>query len=102
MVNEFKVITVMNEAMLKLLKDKGSNFEENMKIKEYLKDEAFFFKINKDEAFEILRKIGVNQIQLEKVYEKLTSPNLFYDLLQKGIIKENDDTLIVKYDSYRT
>ena len=32
-VDEFKVIVVMNEAMLKLLKDKNSNYEENLKIK---------------------------------------------------------------------
>ena len=32
--DEFKVIVVMNEAMLKLLKDKNFNYEENLKIKE--------------------------------------------------------------------
>ena len=42
--NEFKVIVVMNEAMLKLLKDKNANYDKNSKIKKFLEDEAFFFK----------------------------------------------------------
>ena len=54
--DEFKVIDVMNEAMLNLLKDKNKNYEKNAKIKEYLKDEAFFFKINKLNAFKVLQK----------------------------------------------
>ena len=44
--DEFKVIVVMNEAMLKVLKDKNANCEENLKIKRYLEDETIFFKIN--------------------------------------------------------
>ena len=34
--DEFKVVVVMNEATLKLLKDKNSNYEENLKIQKYL------------------------------------------------------------------
>lgn len=59
--DEFKVIVVMNEAMLKLLKDKNKNYEKNLKIQEYLKDEAFFFKINQINAYKILQNVGVNQ-----------------------------------------
>ena len=51
--DEFKIIVVMNEAMLKLLKDKNANYEENLKIKKYLEDEAIFFKINKLNAYKI-------------------------------------------------
>ena len=49
--DEFKIIDVMNEAMLKLLKDRNKDFQENLKIREYLKDEAIFFKINKQNAY---------------------------------------------------
>ena len=99
--DEFKVIVVMNEAMLKTLKDKNENYDKNLKIKEYLNDEAFFFKIDKLNALKILKCVGVKQDQLENVYEKLTSPNMFYDLINKGKINNNDENLVVKYKNYR-
>ena len=79
--DEFKIIDVMNEAMLKLLKDRNKDFQENLKIREYLKDEAIFFKINKQNAYSILKNVGVKEEQIENVYKKLTSPNVFYKLL---------------------
>ena len=45
MINEFIVIDVMNEAMIRTLSQKKENCEENLKIRQYLADEAFFFKI---------------------------------------------------------
>lgn len=99
--NEFKVIDVMNEAMLNLLKNRNANYEKNVKIKEYLKDEALFFKINKLNAYEILQNVGVKQEKLENVYKKLTSSDVFYDLLNRGKINVDDDNLIVKYNEYR-
>ena len=98
--DEFKVIDVMNEAMLKLLKDKNANYEKNLKIKEYLKDEAIFFKITKSDAYNILQNVGIKQDKLEEVYKKLIAPNIFYDLLNKGKINVNDDNLTIKYDVY--
>lgn len=98
--DEFKVIVVMNKAMLKLLEDKDANYEKNMKIKKYLEDEAFFFKINKLRAYEVLQNVGVKQDNIEKVYKNLTSPNVFYDLLNKGKINIDDDNIIVKYNMY--
>lgn len=98
--DEFKVIVVMNEAMLKLLKDKNANYEDNLKIKRYLEDETIFFKINKSNAYKILQSVGVKQERLEDVYKKLTSPNVFYDLLNRGKIKANDENLIIKYNDY--
>ena len=94
--DEFKIITIMNEAMLKLLKDKNNNYDKNLKIKKFLEDEAFFFKINKSSAYEILQTIGVKEDQLEEVYKKLVSQNVYYDLLNKGKIDERggqDDSL---------
>lgn len=44
MVNEFNVIVVMNEAMIKLLKDKNAQFDNNLKIKKMLEDEAIFLR----------------------------------------------------------
>lgn len=99
--DEFKVIVVMNEAMIDVLKDKNSDYSVNLKIQEYLQDEALFFKINKQNAYKILQKVGVKQEQLDRVYKKLISPNTFYDLLNKGKIKADDDSIVVKYDVYR-
>ena len=79
--DEFKVIVVMNEAMIGVLKDKNSDYSVNLKIQEYLKDEALFFKINKQNAYKILQKVGVKQEQLDRVYKKLISPNIFYERL---------------------
>lgn len=100
--DEFILIDVMNEAMLKLLKDKNANYDKNLKIKESLKDDTFFFKITKETAFEILTNVGVRKESLEDVYKKLTSPNTFYSLLNKGKIQPNDNNLIIKYDSYNS
>lgn len=90
----------MNEAMLKSLKDKNSNYDENLKIKKYLADETLFFKINKMDAYKILQSVGVKKDSLEDVYKKLTSPSVYYDLLNIGKIDPNDEKLIIKYDSY--
>lgn len=98
--NEFKVIVVMNEAMLKTLKDKNANCEENLKIQKHLEDEAFFFKISKSEAYKVLQNVGVRQASLEDVYKKLTSPNIFYNLLNQGKIIATDVNLTIKYDTF--
>ena len=81
MLDEFKVVTIMNKAMIKTLKENQQNYDENLKIKKYLEDEAFFFKIEKEKAQIILKKIGVQEIQLENVYKKLVSPSVYYKLL---------------------
>lgn len=98
--NEFKVIAVMNEAMLKLLKDKERDYAGNLEIKKNLEDEAFFFKISKMKAYEILHNVGIKEEKVDEVYKKLISKNVFYDLLNKGKIKENDKDMLIKYDKY--
>ena len=100
--DEFKIIVVMNEAKLKTLKDKNCNYDKNVQIQKYLEDEAFFFKIEKAKAFSILQNIGVRHESLEEVYKKLTSPNMFYKLLNTGKIKADDVNLIIKYDTYNS
>ena len=96
--NEFIVIDVMNEAMIETLKSKNENCDLNLKIKEALKDEALFFKIDKKNAYEILKKVGVKQEQLENVYKKLISENAYRTLLDRGKIKENDESIQIKYN----
>jgi len=101
-VDEFKVISVMNEAMLKLLEYKNANCDDNLKIRKYLEDETIFFKIDKLKAYEILKKVGVKQEQLENVYNKLTTSEVFYDLLNRGKLNADDENIIIKYDLYNS
>lgn len=41
--DEFTVIKVMNKARIEILKEKNDDYSLNVKIQEYLKDEALFF-----------------------------------------------------------
>ena len=100
--DEFKVIYIMNEAMLKLLEHKNANCDENLKIRKYLEDETIFFKIDKTKAYDILKNVGVKQEQLDEVYRKLTTSEVFYDLVNKGKLKADDDKLIIKYNTYNS
>lgn len=98
--NEFNVIKVMNEAMINLLKKQGTECTMNLEIKECLdEDEAFFFKISKQDAYKVLSQVGVSDEQLENVYRKLIAPNIFHKLVSTGKIK-NVDSLIIKYKTY--
>ncbi len=99
--NEFKVIEVMNRAKIEVLKDKKEDYSLNQKIQEYLKDETFFFRINKEKAYKILQTIGVKKELLEEVYKKLINQDVYYDLLNRGKIKDDDESVIVKYKVYR-
>lgn len=95
--NEFKVIVIMNETMLELLKDKNKDYDVNLKIQKYLEDESIFFKIEKDFAYKLLVCVGIKESKLKEVYEKLTSKAFFFDLVYRGKIKKDDAKLIVKY-----
>lgn len=95
--DEFIVIKVMNEAMLRLKKSKNEDYTKNEKLKEYLEDEALFFKVKKDNAIKILISVGVNSEKLEETYQKLTNKNLYYKLIQEGKLKSTDN-LTIKYN----
>lgn len=100
--NEFKVIEVMNRAKIEVLKDKKEDYSLNQKIQEYLKDETLFFRINKEKAYKILQTIGVKKELLEEVYKKLINQDVYYDLLNRGKIKDGDESVIVKYKVYQS
>lgn len=95
--DEFILIKVMNEAMQKLLKDKGENTEKNDKIEEFLKDEAIFYKISKQNAFKILICVGVNKEELERVYRKLVCPFVYYKLIRENKLNPNDKAIRIKF-----
>ena len=96
--DKFTIIKIMNEAMIRLKISKNEYFEKNEKIKEFLEDEALFFKIKKKTAIKVLINVGVNEQNLEETYQKLTEKNMYDKLIRKGKIDPKDDTLTVKYN----
>ena len=99
--NELKVIKVMNEAKIEILQENRDNYEEHLKIKQILEDEACFFKLEKLKAYDILRSVGVKENKIEEVYKKLIMPDVYHMLVKKRIINEDDENIVVKYKNYR-
>lgn len=96
--DKFVIIKIMNEAMIRQKMSKNEDCEKNKKIKEFLGDEALFFKIKKETAINVLTNVGVKEEKLEETYQKLTEKNVYDNLIIKGKINPQDDNLIVKYN----
>ena len=96
--DKFVIIKIMNEAMIRQKMSKNEDCEKNKKIKEFLEDEALFFKIKKETAINVLINVGVKEEKLEETYQKLTEKNVYDNLIIKGKINPQDDNLIVKYN----
>lgn len=96
-INELKI---MNDTMIVYLKKIGMNCKRNEIISNILKDEACFFKLEKEDACIILQDIGIDTEHIEETYSKLTSSSTFYDLLNNKKINENDTELKIKYKTY--
>ena len=95
--NEFEIIKLMNETTKVYLNKKNEPSEKNEKIQRLLEnDEAFFFKIEKEKALNVLKIIGVGKENMEEEYAKLTSQKEFCRLRDNGM--KIDDSFIVKYD----
>lgn len=95
--NEFEIIKLMNETTKVYLNKKNEPSEKNEKIQRLLEnDEAFFFKIEKEKALNVLKIIGIGKENMEEEYAKLTSQKEFCRLRDKGM--KIDDSFIVKYD----
>ena len=94
--DEFIVIKVMNESMLRLKKDKNEDYTVHEKVKEVLNDETVFFKITKENAYKVLDSIGVAEDKMEETYKKLISKDMYDRLVKKGKIKPGD-MLMIKY-----
>ena len=95
--DEFIIIKVMNESMLRLKKDKNRDYTINKKIKELLEDETLFFRIIKRNAISLLDSVGVANDKLEEVYKKLTDKKRYNKLVEEGKINANDK-LTIKYN----
>lgn len=96
--NKFIVIKIMNEAMLRLKMSKNEDCEKNKKIKEFLEDEALFFKIKKEIAIKILISVGVIEDKIEETYQELIKKSTYDDLIMKGKINPQDKQIIITYN----
>ena len=96
--DKFVVIKVMNEAMLRLKREKNEDCEKNETIKKFMDDEALFFRIKKEAAINVLRCVVVNEEELEKTYQELTNKSTYDSLVRKGKINPNDEKILKKYN----
>lgn len=93
-------VKIMNDTMILYLRKLGMSYKRNEIIKKILEDEACFFKMNKKDAYVILNDVGIQNENIDNVYSKLTSSDLYYDLYKHGKIDENNDELVVRYKIY--
>lgn len=91
-------VKLMNESMILYLKKIGKNSKRNEIISKILKDDACFFKMNKNDACVILDDIGISKEKVQSIYSELTSSDYYYYLQKIGKIK--DEEAIVKYKNY--
>lgn len=96
---KLKEIELMNETMIAYLKQLGISSQRNEIIKQLLEDEACFFKMEKEDAYMILKEVGVSN-HIEEIYTSLISREEFYHLQQSGKINETDD-LKIQYEPYK-
>ena len=96
--DKFVVRKVMNEAMLRVKREKNEDCEKNETIKKFMDDEALFFRIKKETAINVLRCVGVNEEELEKTYQELTNKSTYDSLVRKGKINPNDEKILKKYN----
>lgn len=94
-------IKIMNDTMIVYLKKLGFNCQRNEIIKKIFTDEACFFKMSKEDALLILNEVGIKD-NIEEIYAKLISSDIYYDLYKKGKIDEHDNELVIKYEVYDT
>ena len=93
-------LKLLNKSKLEYLKKVGGDYNYNQIISEILEDKACFFKIQKKDATNILKHIGIQADKIDETYTGLTSIDEFYYLIKCGYIKADDVNLIIKYKMY--
>lgn len=68
-------LRLMNKSMIKYLESMGKNVERNEIINHILEDNECFQKITKEDAYIILKDIGVSDEKIDVVYANLVSLN---------------------------
>ncbi|MBQ3408794.1 MAG: hypothetical protein IJH12_06305 [Clostridia bacterium] len=81
----------MNYTTIVFLEEIKQSTRRNMIINKILKDDACFFKMSKQDAYEVLEQIGINKSRVGKVYLDLVSEQSFYKLKKDGKIKDSEN-----------
>ena len=96
-VNVFECINIMNETNIDYKIKNQKDCSINIKIRNLLKDEAIFFKITRQKAYQLLEILEIKKEKINIVYEELISKRNFYNLLYNKKIDINDRALLIKY-----
>lgn len=99
-VNFFECINIMNETNIDYKIKNKQDYNINIEIRNILKDEAIFFKISQQRAYQLLEKLEIKKEKINIVYEELISKKNFYNLLYNKKIDLNDNHLLIKYPTY--
>lgn len=95
--NQLSELRLINDSNIIYLKKINRSYKRNEIIKNILNDETCFFKMNKNDAYMILKDIGILDNQIDTIYQKLISSDEFYNLYNCKKIDLNDEELIIQY-----
>lgn len=95
--NTFECLNIMNEANIYYKTEKKIDCTFDIEIRDMLKDDTIFFKIPKEKTYQILQYIGIKKEFIDKTYNELISPEMFYNLLYCRKIDINEKDLLIKY-----
>ena len=93
-------LRLINDSNILYLKKINRSYKRNEIIKNILKDETCFFKMNKNDAYMVLQNIGILDTQIDTIYQKLISFDEFYNLYKSKKIDLYDEELLIKYPIY--
>lgn len=96
-VNIIECLKIMNNTNITYKNNKKMDCTFDKEIRDILKDETAFFKIQKKKAYQILKHIEIKNEFIDNTYMEIISPEMFYSLLYYGKIKINDKNLLIKY-----
>lgn len=68
-----KDLRLMNDTMITYLTKLGADTKRNEIIKKILEDDKCFFRMTKEDAYEILKDIGVSEEKIEEIYWSVAS-----------------------------
>ena len=94
-----KQLRLMNDSMILYLKKIGKSIERNEIVGKILEDDTCFFKMKQDDACLILEDIGIAKDKINLIYSELISKNSYYYLQHIGKIKDDDNEIIIKYET---
>lgn len=75
--NIFECINIMNETNIDYKIKNKKDYNINIEIRNILKDEAIFFKITRERAYQLLEALEIKIEKINIIYEELISKKIF-------------------------